>query len=92
MCSALQVIIINHLHIVWVYFTDVFAFSPYSLSPAKICFPLTEPYIYDQPSSSSIHLIITSLVDKYAQKSVELFDSGQIELSDMSFLKDISDI
>lgn len=76
----------------WCFCLIATTISPYSLSPAKICFPLTEPYIYDQPSSSSIHLIITSLVDKDAQKSVELFDSGQIELSDMSFLKDISEI
>lgn len=58
----------------------------------SLCFPHIEPLRHDQLSSSSFHLIITSLVDKDAHKSGELFDSGRIELFITSWLKDISQI
>lgn len=58
----------------------------------SLWFFLTHPFRHDQLSSSSFHLIITSLLDKDAHKSGELFDSGRMELFVTSPLKDMSQI
>lgn len=92
------------LHIVCVYFIYLLLFYLFIFCLFKpgfhaihcqlpsLCFPHLESLGHDQLSSSSFHLIITSLVDKDAHKSGELFGSGQIELFVTSWLKDISQI